>query len=180
MARLLERYRTEIAPALKERFGVANPMALPRLQKVVVNMGVGAAVQEKKTLEEAVVQLGIITCQRPVVTKARHAVAGFKIREGYEIGCKVTIRGQRMYEFLDRLICIAIPRIRDFRGLSPGSFDGRGNYSMGVGEQTVFPEVDADKVTYTQGMDITICISGGSDEQSRELLRLLGMPFRED
>jgi len=180
MARLMERYRSEIAPALMERFALTNRLTVPRLSKIVVNMGVGVAVQEKKALEEAVEQLTVIAAQRPIVTKARQAVAGFKIREGYEIGCKVTIRGRRMYEFLDRLISIAIPRIRDFRGVSPRSFDGHGNYSLGISEQIVFPEVDADKVTRTQGMDITICVTGNSDDQSRELLRAVGMPFRED
>ena len=176
----MERYKSETVPALMERFKLTNLLAVPRLEKIVVNMGVGRAVEEKKCLEEAVDHLGTIAGQRPIITKARQAVSGFKIRKGYEIGCKVTIRGRRMYEFLDRLICVAIPRIRDFRGVSSKAFDGHGNYSLGIAEQTVFPEVDPDKVTVMQGMDVTICISGDSDDRSRELLRALGMPFRED
>ena len=179
MARLLERYKSEIAPALMKQFEETNLLVVPRLQKIVISMGVGEAIQDKKRLEEAVENMGVIAGQRPIVTKARQPVAGFKIRKGYEIGCMVTVRGRRMYEFLDRLISVAIPRIRDFRGMSPTSFDGNGNYSLGVTEQIVFPEVDPDNVTVTQGMNITICMSGRSDERSRALLTALGMPFRE-
>jgi len=182
MARLLERYKTEIAPKLAEELGRKNRLSLPRLNKIVLNMGVGRASDDKdqKRLTEGAGHLGTITGQKAIITKARKSVSGFKIRKGYEIGCKVTLRGRRMYEFLDRLISMAIPRIRDFRGLSPRSFDGHGNYSMGITEQVVFPEVNPDKVTTTQGMDITLCVSGGSDEESFKLLKHLGMPFRKD
>ena len=179
MARLLERYQKEIAPRLAERLGRKNRLSLPRLQKIVVNMGVGKALQDKNRMEQAADQLSQITGQRALVTKAKRAVSGFRLREGNEIGCKVTLRGQRMYEFLDRLISIALPRIRDFRGVNPKSFDGHGNYSMGLAEQMVFPEIDPDKVTFTQGMDITFVTSTTNDDEARELLRSFGMPFRE-
>ena len=178
MARLLERYQQEIVSKLMEKLGHTNRLAVPRLKKIVVNSGLGAAVENKKVLEEATKDLAQITSQRPILTKARQSVAGFKVRDGLEIGAKVTLRGKRMYEFLDRLISIVIPRIRDFRGVSPNSFDGRGNYSLGIGEQIVFPEIDVDNVETTIGMDITLVISGGSDEGSFELLREFGMPFR--
>jgi large subunit ribosomal protein L5 len=179
MARLQDRYNKEIAPQLAKKLGRENRLSLPRLQKIVVNMGVGKALQDKNRMEQAAEQLGQITGQRPQVTKARVAVSGFRLREGNEIGCRVTLRGQRMYEFLDRLISIALPRIRDFRGVNPKSFDGHGNYSMGLAEQGVFPEIDPDKVTFVQGMDVTFVTSTNSDDEARELLRSFGMPFRE-
>jgi len=179
MARLQERYAKEIAPALSQKLGRTNTLSLPRLQKIVVNMGVGKALQDKNRIKEAADQLAQITGQRPQVTKARIAVAGFRLRVGNEIGCRVTLRGRRMYEFMDRMISIALPRIRDFRGVNPKSFDGRGNYSLGLTEQQVFPEIDPDKVTFVQGMDITFVTSTNSDDEARELLRGFGMPFRE-
>jgi large subunit ribosomal protein L5 len=179
MARLLEQYNTTIATQLASRFGVKNKMAIPKLDKIVINMGVGRATQDKAILEVAVDSLGRISGQKPVVTKAKTSVSGFRLREGNEIGCKVTLRGRRMYEFLDRLISIALPRIRDFRGLNPNSFDGHGNYTLGLAEQVVFPEIDADRLQHSQGMDITIVTSTSNDDQARELLRAFGMPFRE-
>ena len=179
MARLQERYSKEIVGRLAERLGRTNRHSLPRLQKIVVNMGVGKALQDKNRMKEAAEHLAQITGQRPQVTKARLAVSGFRLREGNEIGCRVTLRGQRMYEFLDRLISIALPRIRDFRGVNPKSFDGHGNYSLGLSEQAVFPEIDPDKVTFTQGMDVTFVTSTNNDDEARELLREFGMPFRE-
>ena len=179
MARLMDRYQKEIVKRLGEKLGRTNPMSLPRLQKIVVNMGVGKALAEKTRMEQAAEQLTQITGQRAQVTKAKVAVSGFRLREGNEIGCRVTLRGRRMYEFLDRLISVALPRIRDFRGVNPKSFDGHGNYTFGLSEQMVFPEIDADRVTFTQGMDITIVTSTDSDDEARELLRLFGMPFRE-
>jgi large subunit ribosomal protein L5 len=176
--RLQERYEQQIVGQLAKAFGRTNRLSLPRLQKITVNMGVGSAVQDKKHLEEAAKALEQITGQKPVLTTARKSIAGFRLREGMQIGCKVTLRGARMYEFLDRLISIALPRVRDFRGLNPNAFDGHGNYSLGLSEQLVFPELNPDKFSRVQGMNITITISGGSDEESRELLRLLGMPFR--
>lgn len=178
MSRQIERYKTEIIPAMRERFGYANVMAVPRLDKVVVNMGVGNAREDKTRLEQGQRDLAAITGQAPIVTKARRSVAQFKIREGYIVGLKVTLRGRRMYEFLDRLISIAIPRLRDFRGLSTRSFDSHGNYSLGIGEQLVFPEVKVDDVEVVQGMDITICTTARTDEEALELLRQFGMPFR--
>ena len=180
MARLMERYQKEITPRLAEKFGRKNRLSLPRLQKIVVNMGVGKALQDKNRIEQSAEQLGQITGQRPQVTRAKKAISGFRLREGQEIGCRVTLRGRRMYEFLDRLISIALPRIRDFRGVNPKSFDGHGNYSLGLSEQMVFPEIDPDKVTFTQGMDITFVTSTNSDDEARELLRHFGMPFREE
>ena len=179
MARLLEKYRSEILPKLMERFGLGNPLAAPRLDRVVVNMGVGEGTTEKGRLEAAMGDLATVTGQRPVVTKARKSISGFKIREGMPVGCCVTLRGQRMYEFLDRLINVAIPRIRDFRGLKR-SFDGHGNYSLGLDEQIVFPEVSVDKVEHIQGMNITVVTRNSNDEASFELLRMLGMPFTRD
>lgn len=179
MARLLERYQKDIAPQLSKKLNRTNPFSLPRLQKIVVNMGVGKALQDKNRMEQAAEQLAQITGQKAQITKARIAVSGFRLREGNEIGCRVTLRGKRMYEFLDRLISIALPRIRDFRGVNPKSFDGNGNYSMGLAEQVVFPEIDPDKVTFSQGMDITFVTSTKSDDEARELLRAFGMPFRE-
>ncbi len=179
MARLLEHYQKTIVPELKKKLGRTNPMSVPRLQKIVLNMGIGKALQDKNRIEQAVEQLTMIAGQKAVVTRARQAISSFKLRKGNEIGCRVTLRGKRMYEFLDRLINVALPRIRDFRGINPKSFDGHGNYSMGVSEQLIFPEVDADKVTFTQGMDITIVTSTDSDDEARELLRAFGMPFRD-
>ena len=179
MARLLDRYQKEIRPALAKRLGRDNKLSLPRLRKIVVNMGVGKALQDKNRMKEAADQLAQITGQKAQVTKARVAVSGFRLREGNEIGCRVTLRGRRMYEFLDRLISIALPRIRDFRGINPRSFDGHGNYSLGLSEQSVFPEIDPDKVTFVQGMDVTFVTSTNSDDEARELLRSFGMPFRE-
>jgi large subunit ribosomal protein L5 len=178
--RLLEKYKTTVLPELAKKFGRTNPMALPKFGKVVVNMGVGAAVTDKKFLDEAVSAMATITGQKPLVTKSRKAIAGFKLRENLPIGCKVTLRGVRMYEFLDRLFNLALPRVRDFRGLSPKGFDGRGNYSLGLSEQLVFPELNPDKYTRPQGMNITICVSGGSDDESRELLRAMGLPFKTE
>lgn len=177
MARLQEVYKEKVVPELKNRFGYDNIMAVPRLKKVVVNMGVGKASENKKRLEDAVRDLSTITGQKPLVTRAKKSISGFKLREGVDIGCKVTLRGARMYEFMDRLISLAMPRIRDFRGFSPKGFDGRGNYTLGLTEQTVFPEINIDKVEFTQGMDITFVISGENDDASRELLALLGFPF---
>jgi large subunit ribosomal protein L5 len=179
MARLLDRYHKEIVPALGTKLGRKNKLSLPRLQKIIVNMGVGKALQDKNRMKEAADQLGQITGQRAQVTKARIAVSGFRLREGNEIGCRVTLRGRRMYEFLDRLISTALPRIRDFRGVNPKSFDGNGNYSLGLAEQAVFPEIDPDKVTFAQGMDVTFVTSTRNDDEARELLRAFGMPFRE-
>lgn len=179
MARLLDQYEESVAPALKERFSISNRMAIPRLEKIVINMGVGRATQDKAVLESAVEALTRIAGQKPVVTKAKVSVSGFRLREGNDIGCKVTLRGKRMYEFLDRLISIALPRIRDFRGVNPNSFDGHGNYSLGLAEQVVFPEIDADRIQHTQGMDITIVTTTEQDDQARALLQSLGMPFRQ-
>jgi large subunit ribosomal protein L5 len=179
MARLLERYQKEIAPHLEKKLGRKNRLSLPRLEKIVVNMGVGKALQEKNRMEAAAEQLAQITGQKALITKAKKAVSGFRLRENNPIGCKVTLRGRRMYEFLDRLISIALPRIRDFRGVNPKSFDGHGNYSLGLAEQLVFPEIDPDKVTFTQGMDVTFVTTTNSDDEARELLRAFGMPFRE-
>jgi large subunit ribosomal protein L5 len=180
MTRLQEKYKSEILPQLFEQAGTTNPMAVPRLVKVVVSMGVGAALVDKKRLEMAAKDLGLIAGQKPQVCKARKSVSNFKVRAGNETGLKVTLRGARMYEFLDRLISVSIPRIRDFRGLNPQSFDGRGNYSMGVSEQSIFPEIDATAIEWTQGMNITIVTTAKNDQGSRELLRLLGMPFQKD
>jgi large subunit ribosomal protein L5 len=178
--RMLERYQKEVLPALGKKLGRKNPMSLPRIKKIVVNMGVGSAVAEKKNLEDAVAAMTQITGQKPLVTKARKAISGFKLREGLQIGCKVTLRGARMFEFLDRLVSLALPRVRDFRGLEPNAFDGQGNYSLGLSEQLVFPELNPDKFTRVQGMNVTIVISGHSNDESRELLRGLGFPFKAD
>ena len=180
MARLLDRYHKEIAPRLAEKLGRKNRLSLPRLEKIVVNMGVGKALQDKNRLGQAAEQLAQITGQKAQITKARVSISGFRLREGNEIGCRVTLRGRRMYEFLDRLISIALPRIRDFRGVNPKSFDGHGNYSLGLAEQLVFPEIDPDKVTFTQGMDVTFVTTTNNDDEARDLLRSFGMPFREE
>ncbi|HHT9108019.1 MAG TPA: 50S ribosomal protein L5 [Candidatus Wunengus sp. YC64] len=180
MARLLEKYQKQVVQELIKKFNYKNKLSLPKLQKIVVNMGVGRAVDNKKLIEEAMKHLTIVTGQKPLVTVAKKAIAGFKLRKGQAIGCKVTLRGKRMFEFLDRLISIVLPRIRDFRGISPKAFDGRGNYTLGLTEQIVFPEITIESVEFVQGMDITMVISGNSNEQSCELLKLLGMPFRSE
>ncbi|MAT71838.1 MAG: 50S ribosomal protein L5 [Planctomycetaceae bacterium] len=178
--RLQERYANEILPAMAEKFGRTNRLSLPKLEKIVVSMGVGSAIADKKHMDDAVAALTEITGQKPMVCRARKSVAGFRLREGMAIGCKVTLRGARMYEFLDRLIALVLPRVRDFRGLSPKAFDGNGNYSLGLTEQLVFPELNPDKYTRQQGMNIALCVSGNSDEESREMLRMFGMPFRTE
>jgi large subunit ribosomal protein L5 len=178
MARLKHRYREEIAPALKERFEIQNPMRIPKLNKIVVNMGVGEAAQDSRRLDGAMEDLARITGQKPQLRRARKSIAGFKIRDGMPVGARVTLRGERMWEFLDRLINIALPRVRDFRGISPRSFDGRGNFALGLGEQTIFPEVSYDSIDTTRGLDVAVVTTAESDEEARELLRMLGMPFR--
>jgi large subunit ribosomal protein L5 len=178
MARLQEHYRDTIVKQLMDDFGYKSVMEVPRIEKITLNMGVGEAIDDKKVMEHAVSDMTQISGQKPVVTRARKSVAGFKIREGYPIGCKVTLRSQRMYEFLDRLISVAIPRIRDFRGLNGKSFDGRGNYSMGVKEQIMFAEIDYDKIDTLRGMDITITTSAKSDEEGRALLKAFNFPFK--
>ena len=177
--RLQEKYEKEVLPALREKLKRSNRLDLPRLQKIVLNMGVGEATQDKKHLETAVEALTQITGQKPIITKARKSIAGFKLREGQSIGAKVTLRRQRMYEFLDRLIAIALPRVRDFRGVSDTAFDGKGNYSLGLTEQLVFPELNPDKFLKVQGMNISFVTSTDSNDEARELLRLFGMPFRQ-
>ncbi len=176
--RLLQRYKEEVVPALMERFGYKNVMQVPKIEKVVVNIGLGEALQNPKALDNAARDLAIITGQKPLVTRARKAIATFKLRKGNPIGLKVTLRGQRMYDFLDRLFNVALPRVRDFRGVSPDSFDGRGNYTLGLREQLIFPEIDYDKVDRVRGMEVTIVTTAETDEEARELLRLMGMPFR--
>jgi large subunit ribosomal protein L5 len=178
MAQLRDYYQKEVIPALTQEFGFDNPMRVPKITKITLNMGLGEAVADKKILENAAGDLEAIAGQKVVVTKARKSIAGFKIREGWPIGLKVTLRGERMYEFLERLVDIAIPRIRDFRGLSPKSFDGRGNYAMGVNEQIIFPEIDYDKIDAMRGLDITITTTAENDEQGRALLTALRFPFR--
>jgi len=178
--RLLVQYEKQILPALAKRLGRSNRLSLPRLEKIVINMGVGAAISEKKYLEEAVDALALLSGQKPVVTRGRKSIAGFRLREGMAIGCVVTLRGRRMYEFLDRLISLALPRVRDFRGLDPGAFDGHGNYTLGLSEQLVFPELNPDKYSRAQGMNVTLVTSTPSDDEARELLRGLGMPLRAD
>jgi large subunit ribosomal protein L5 len=179
MARLRDKYKTEIAPALAKEFGIENPMAIPKVEKIVVNMGVGEAIGNAKILDAAVEELRSITGQKPVVTKAKKSIAAFKLREGMNIGSMVTLRGERMYEFLDRLISVALPRVRDFRGISGKAFDGRGNYTLGIREQLIFPEIDFNKVDKTRGMNISIVTTAKTDEQARSLLKALGMPFRQ-
>lgn len=178
MATLKDRYRSEIAPKLKEELGLTNVMEVPRVTKITLNMGVGEAVGDKKVLENAVADMQKIAGQKPVVTRSRKSIAGFKIRDGWPIGCKVTLRDERMYEFLERLIDIAIPRIRDFRGISGKQFDGRGNFAMGVTEQIIFPEIDYDQVDKLRGMDIVITTSAKNDEQGRALLSAFNFPFK--
>jgi large subunit ribosomal protein L5 len=178
MAQFREFYKKEVVPALTAQFSYDNPMRVPKITKVVLNMGLGEAVTDKKVLESAAGDLTQISGQKVVITKARKSIAGFKIREGWPVGCKVTLRGERMYEFLERLVSIAIPRIRDFRGLSPKAFDGRGNFAMGVNEQIIFPEIDYDKIDTLRGLDITITTTATSDEEGRALLTAMGFPFR--
>lgn len=178
MVRLLQKYENQIAPEMARQFKLGNRLAVPRLEKVVLSMGLGRFAKEEGQLDVAAAELAKITGQRPVITRARRSVANFKLRTGMKIGLKVTLRGRRMYEFLDRLIGLAIPRVKDFRGLPLSGFDGRGNYNMGLPEQTVFPEIDAAKVQFTQGMNIAIVTTAGTDEQARQLLTMLGMPFR--
>ncbi|KOS61235.1 50S ribosomal protein L5 [Lysinibacillus agricola] len=179
MSRLKEKYSNEVSSALMSKFGYKSVMQLPKVDKIVINMGVGDAVQNSKALDAAVEELTIITGQKPVVTKAKKSIAGFRLREGMPIGAKVTLRGERMYEFLDKLISISLPRVRDFRGVSKKAFDGRGNYTLGVKEQLIFPEIDYDKVSKVRGMDIVIVTTANSDEEARELLTQFGMPFQK-
>lgn len=179
MARLKDLYFNEIVPAMEKKFGYKNIMEVPKLEKIVINMGVGEAKDNPKVLESATKDLETITGQKPVVTKAKKSIANFKIRQGMSIGCKVTLRGDRMYEFTDRLINLALPRVRDFRGVSPDSFDGRGNYALGIKEQLIFPEIDYDKVDKVRGMDIIFVTTAKTDEEARELLSGFGMPFRK-
>ena len=178
MATLKEKYKSELAPQLKEELGLDNVMEVPRITKITLNMGVGEALGDKKVLENAVADMERIAGQKAVVTKARKSIAGFKVRDGWPIGCKVTLRSERMYEFLERLISIAIPRIRDFRGISPKSFDGRGNFAMGVTEQIIFPEIDYDQVDALRGMDITITTTARTDDEGRALLRAFNFPLK--
>ncbi len=177
MSRLKDQYNDEIREAMRKKFGYENEMQIPKLDKIVVNMAVGEAKENEKILESAANDLQIITGQKPVYTKAKKSIANFKIREGMSIGCKVTLRGDRMYEFLDRLVNLALPRVRDFRGVNPNSFDGRGNYALGIREQIIFPEIEYDKVDKVRGMDVIVTTTAKTDEEARELLRLFGMPF---
>jgi len=178
MARLQDKFKKEIIPELKQKLGRDNVLSLPRLEKITLNMGVGKALDDKAKLDISAQQLTMIAGQKVIVTKSKRAVSAFRLREGVPIGCKVTLRGRKMYEFLDRLINIALPRIRDFRGVNPKSFDGNGNYNLGITEQLVFPEVEPDKVNFTQGMDIAFTTTARNDDEARELLRAFGMPFR--
>ncbi len=178
-ARLAEQYEKTIKPKLKEQFGYGNNLAIPRIEKVVINMGVGEAAQDSKKVDAAVAELTRISGQKPQITRAKRSIANFKLREGMPVGCKVTLRRDRMYEFLDRLVTIALPRVRDFRGLRPSSFDGRGNYAMGLREQIVFPEINYDEVDEIRGLDVIICTTANSDDEARELLRGFEFPFRE-
>ena len=179
MSRLREKYEKEVIPALKEKFGYKNIMEVPRLEKVVINMGVGDAKENPKAIDSAVEDLAAITGQKPVVTKAKKSIAAFKLRQGMPIGVKVTLRSEKMYHFLDKLFNINLPRVRDFKGVSPDSFDGRGNYTLGIREQVIFPEIDYDKIDRVRGMDITIVTTAKTDEEARELLKYLGMPFAQ-
>jgi large subunit ribosomal protein L5 len=178
MARLRDRYQKDVVPALAKEFGIKNPMAVPRLDKIVVNMGMGEAIANAKVLDVAVEELKAIAGQRPVITKSKKSIASFKLRQGMPIGVMVTLRGERMYEFFDRLVSIALPRVRDFRGVSPKAFDGRGNYTIGIREQLIFPEIDFNKVDKLRGMNISIVTTARNDDQARSLLKGLGMPFR--
>jgi len=178
MARLRDYYTEQVIPSLVKEFKYKNRMQVPKLDKIVVNMGVGEAIQNIKALESAVADLSMIVGQKPVITKAKKSIATFKLRQGMSIGCRVTLRGDRMYEFFDRLVNIALPRVRDFRGISPKSFDGRGNFAMGLKEQIIFPEIDYDKIDKIRGMNIVIATTARTDEEARQLLRLMGLPFR--
>ena len=179
MNRLQEKYENTVKPELQKKFNYSSPMETPKIVKIVINMGVGDAVANSKVLDEAVEELTAIAGQKPVVTKAKKSIATFKLREGMPIGCKVTLRGVRMYEFFDKLVSISLPRVRDFRGVNPNAFDGRGNYTLGVKEQLIFPEIDFDKVKKVRGMDIVIVTTAKTDEEGRSLLALMGMPFRK-
>ena len=179
MARLKERYQKEVAPTIAKEFGIENPMAVPRLTKIVLNMGMGEAVANAKILDTAVEELRAIAGQKPVITKAKKSIASFKLRQGMPIGVMVTLRGEHMYEFFDRLVSVALPRVRDFRGVSPKAFDGRGNYTVGIREQLIFPEIDFNKVDKMRGLNISIVTSARDDDQARALLKALGMPFRQ-
>ena len=178
MNRLKEKYETSIRKELTEKFGYTTPMQVPKLEKIVVNMGVGEAVHNSKALEDAIEELTVITGQKPIATKAKKSIANFKLREGMPIGAKVTLRGERMYEFLDKLVSIALPRVRDFHGISGNSFDGRGNYTVGIKEQLIFPEINFDKISKIRGLDIVVVTTAKTDEEGRALLSLMGMPFR--
>jgi large subunit ribosomal protein L5 len=178
MSRLKERYVKEVIPALKKEYGYQNVMAVPKLEKIVVNMGVGEAIQNAKLLDSASDELSLITGQKPIITRAKKSIASFKLRKGMAIGCSVTLRGERMYEFFDRLVNIALPRVRDFRGLSTKSFDGRGNYTLGLRDQLIFPEIDYAKVSKLKGMNVCLVTTAGTDDEARTLLRFLGLPFR--
>jgi len=179
MARLKDKYRNEIAPAIAKEFDIKNVMAIPKIEKIVVNMGLGEGISNSKILDVAAEELRTITGQKPVITKAKKSIAAFKLRQGMNIGAMVTLRGDRMYEFLDRLISVALPRVRDFRGISAKAFDGRGNYTLGIREQLIFPEIDFNKVDKTRGMNISIVTTAKTDDQARSLLKALGMPFRQ-
>jgi large subunit ribosomal protein L5 len=179
MARLADKYREDVAPALRERFGYKNVMQIPKIDKVVVNMGVGEAVANSRAMDGAMEDLAKITGQKPQLRRARKSVASFKVREGMPVGARVTLRGERAWEFLDRLISVALPRVRDFRGVSPRGFDGRGNYALGLREQIIFPEINYDAIDAVRGMDVAVVTTAETDDEAREMLRLLGMPFRE-
>jgi len=178
MARLKEVYKEKVTPALKEEFGYTNPMQVPAISKIVVNMGVGEASQNSKAIDGALADMIAITGQKPVITRARKSIANFKLRDGMPVGCRVTLRGEQMWEFLDRLVNVTLPRIRDFKGVSPKSFDGRGNYTLGLKEQIIFPEIEYDKVDKVRGMDITICTTANTNDEGRALLKQFSMPFR--
>lgn len=178
MARLKDHYKSEVVPAMMKQFGYHNTMQVPRLEKIIVNMGLGEAIQNVKILESASAEIGALTGQKPVITKARKSIATFKLRKGMSVGCMVTLRKERMYEFFDRLVNVALPRIRDFRGIPPSSFDGRGNFAMGIKEQFIFPEIDYDKIDKVKGMNVVIVTTARTDEEARHLLKLMGMPFR--
>lgn len=177
MARLKDKYVSDIVPALKEKFQYGNVMQVPKLVKVIVNIGMGEAIANPKAMDAAIGDLTIITGQKPIITKAKKSVAAFKVREGMSIGCKVTLRGDKMYEFCDRLVSVALPRVRDFKGISPKAFDGRGNYTLGLKEQSIFPEIEYDKIDRVRGMEVCFVTSAKTDEEAKELLRLIGMPF---
>jgi large subunit ribosomal protein L5 len=179
VARLFDYYKNEVTPALMQKFGYKSPMQVPKLEKIVINMGLGEAIQNPKVLDAAVEDLQAISGQRPVVTRAKKSIAGFKVREGMPIGAKVTLRGERMYHFLDKLFTVALPRVRDFRGVSTKAFDGRGNYTLGLKEQLIFPEIEYDKIDKVRGMDVVFVTTAQTDEEARELLELLGMPFQK-